>query len=360
MNSRERLRRCFYNEEIDRPGIYVRTGYPRNDPTYDRLKEYINTRTDLKIEYFFTWDHSDDLLEYKVEPRDEDFEKHTVTFHTPTGDIQSVSLQGLRGKSGMRTEQFLKNREDAEKWLSLPVPAPGLDLTGYFQADKDMGDRGIVMARIRGNPAGHVAGLFGSELFALMSLTDRDLIHELCQRQLDITLGRVKYLIEQGAGPYFTMLGEEMIVPPLHGPDDFYDFNVRYDKPIIELVHEAGGRMHIHSHGPIKKVFQGFIDMGADVLHPFEPPPMGDITAAEAKEMARDKLCLEGNIQIATMYESTADAIRAEIEALIADAFDDNKGLIVCPSASPYMHGLGEDCYENFKAMVDAVLAYNG
>ncbi len=360
MNSRERLHRCFFNEEIDRPGVYVRTGYPKNDPTYDRLKEYINANTDLKIEYFFPWDHSDDLLEYKVEPHDEDFEKHTVTFHTPKGDIQSVRQIGLRGKSGLEIEHFLKNRQDAERWLSMPVPESGSDLTGYFQADRDMGDRGIIQARIRSNPAGHVASMFGSELFALMSFTDRELIHELCQRQLDITLGRVKYLIAHGVGPYFTMLGEEFIVPPLHGPDDFDDFNVRYDKQIIDLIHEAGGRVHIHSHGPVKKVFQGFIDMGADVLHPIEPPPMGDITAAEAKEMARDKLCLEGNIQIATMYESTPDAIRAEIEQLIADAFDDSKGLIVCPSASPYMHGQGEDCYDNFRAMVDTVLAYQG
>ena len=96
--------------------------------------------------------------------------------------------------------------------------------------------------------------------------------------------------------------------------------------------------------------------MGADVLHPFEAPPMGDITAAEAKAQARGKLCLEGNIQIAAMYEHRPEAIRAETKALIRDAFDDRRGLIVCPTASPYIRGAGGQCLEQFKAMIDTVV----
>ncbi len=102
------------------------------------------------------------------------------------------------------------------------------------------------------------------------------------------------------------MLGQEYSVPPLHGPKDFSDFNTRYDKPIIDLIHDAGGRVHVHSHGSIKSMFQGFVDMGADVLHPFEPLPLRDIIACEAKTFARDKMCLEGNIPIHRMYEGTA------------------------------------------------------
>jgi len=41
--------------------------------------------------------------------------------------------------------------------------------------------------------------------------------------------------------------------------------------------------VHVHCHGSIRKVFHGFVDMGADVLHPFELPPMGDITAAQGR-----------------------------------------------------------------------------
>jgi hypothetical protein len=76
------------------------------------------------------------------------------------------------------------------------------------------------------------------------------------------------------------MDGQERVAPPLHGPLDFHDFNARYDKPIIDLIHEIGGRMHVHCHGSIKRVLNYFVDMQVDVLHPFEAPPMGDITPA--------------------------------------------------------------------------------
>lgn len=208
-----------------------------------------------------------------------------------------------------------------------------------------MGEAGIADVSLGANPAGFTAKLFGSEAFALMSVTDRDILHALCERQLQIMMERLKHLLVCNVGPFFSMASEEFIAPPLHGPEDFDDFNVRYDQPLIDLIHEAGGRMHIHCHGSIKWVFQGFVDMGADVLHPFEAPPMGDITPAEAKKLARDRLCLEGNIQIHRMYEATPEEMCEEVEELIRVAFDDSKGLIVCPSASPYVHGQGEVCF---------------
>jgi uroporphyrinogen-III decarboxylase len=85
---------------------------------------------------------------------------------------------------------------------------------------------------------------------------------------------------------------------------------------------------------------------------------MGDVTPAEAKAMARDKLCLEGNIQIHRMYEASPEEIAAETAALIETVFDDRKGLIVSPTASPYILGMGEICFPQYKAMVDTVLGW--
>jgi uroporphyrinogen-III decarboxylase len=232
------------------------------------------------------------------------------------------------------------------------------DVSSFFGADRAMGDRGIVDVGLGLNPAGWVAELCGSETFAMMTVSDRDIIHALCEREMNVILNTLRFLLSHKVGPYFSMCGEEFVVPPLHGPKDFYDFNVKYDKPIIDLIHQADGRMHIHSHGSIKKVMQGFVDMGADVLHPFEPPPMGDITPAEAKAMVRGRLCLEGNIQIADMYEKSSDDIREQTKVLIETCFADHRGLIVSPTASPYIRGAGEKCFPQYKAMIDEVIAW--
>jgi len=359
MTRRERLRRCYFHEQLDRPGVYCRTGFPENDPTYDTLKACLSAHTELKGHWSSQSVESATPTELLKEPYSEDFERHIFIIHTPAGDLRASWLVSLRGQPGLQNSYFLKTAEDARKYLSLPMPELSGDVSAFFKADQEMGDCGIVEVHIGFNPAGMVAELFGSEGFAAMSVTDREALHQLCERQMNMTLRRLNHVLSRGAGPYFTMAGEEYLVPPLHGPRDFYDFNVRYDKPIIDLIHDAGGRVHIHCHGSIKKVIQGFVDMGTDVLHPFEPPPLGDITPAEAKAVARGKICLEGNIQIADMYERTPEQMREQTVELIEATFDDSSGLIVCPSASPYIRGWGERCFPQFKAMIDTVLKWS-
>jgi hypothetical protein len=360
MTRRERLTRSYFNQEVDRPAVYSRTGFPTDDRSYDRLKAYLETHSELKTRWSGRQFESSYPVERLIRPHSEDFELRIEILHTPAGDLQRSSLVSLKGQPGMQRTFLIRCGDDARAYLSLGFPDLGGDTSSFSAADANVGEKGIVDIDLGLNPGGSVVELCGSENFAVMSITDRDVLHSLCERQMALMLRRVKFLLEAGIGPFFSMLGEEYIVPPLHGPQDFDDFNVRYDKPIIDLIHNGGGRVHIHSHGSVKRVFEQFVTMGVDVLHPFEPPPQGNILAREAKAFARDKMCLEGNIQIHRMYEDTPQEIREETEQLISDAFDDGKGLIVCPTASPYIRGAGEVCFPQYKAMIDTVLAFNG
>ena len=356
MTSRERLHRCYFHLEADGPAVYSRAGFPRDDSSYDRLKALLQEKSDLKGGWSGRAFESGYATETSVECAGPDYTRRITTLHTPAGDLLSTFLASRHGQPGLAETYLLKDRRDAETYLSLPRRTIEGDTSGFRDVVGSLGDRGIVEVGLRVNPAGHVAGLFGSEVFALMTVTDRDVVHALCQREMEHILRAVTFLLEQDVGPYFSMLGEEYLVPPLHGPRDFDEFNVRYDKPIIDRIHQAGGRIHIHCHGAMSRVLEGFLAMGVDVLHPLEPPPLGDITAADARRMAGDRLCIEGNIQIADMYELTADEIRAQTEVLIEDAYDGAAGLIVCPSASPYIRDAGEQCFPQYAAMVDAVL----
>ena len=359
LTPRERLHRCYFHQDLDRPGVYSRVGFPKDDPTYDGLRALFAAHTEQKFSWR-GWRLSTPPAERGVEPYSEDFERHITVVSTPKGKLQSSRLMSLKGLPGLHETFLVSCREDAEAYLSLPMPEISFATESFGEADRLGGDRGIVDVVLGMNPAGTVAEICGSEAFAIMSITDRDVLHALCRRQMDVMLAVAKGLTLRGVGPYFCMAGEEYLVPPLHGERDFFDFNVRYDKPICDVIHEADGRIHIHSHGSIRRVIKGFVAMGADVLHPFEAPPLGDISVREAKEAVRGRICLEGNIQIGDMYDLGPDAIRAQTEALIRDAFDDGRGLIVCPTASPFIRGRGEDCLPQYQAMVDTVLAWNG
>lgn len=359
MTSRERLRRCYFHEELDRPAVYSRAGFPVDDPTYDRLKAYLRAHTELKRGWYGRAFESPPPERQYVEPVNEDFDRQITVLTTPRGELRSTRLVSRHGQPGLHETFFIKTRGDAEAYLSLPLPQVAGDVASFAAADREIGVCGIVDVGLGHNPAGFVAELCGSETFALLTVTDRDIIHQLCARQLQVILNSLRFLLANRIGPFFSMAGEEYLVPPLHGPVDFDDFNVTYDKPIIDLIHEAGGRIHVHCHGSIHKVLPAFVAMGVDVLHPFEAPPMGDVTPQQAKALARGRLCLEGNIQIAGMYEKTPEQIRAETAALIAAAFDDRRGLIVSPTASPYIRGAGAVCFPQYQAMIDTVLAWH-
>ena len=358
MNSRERLRRCFFHQEMDRPGVWVWTLYPPGDASYDVLKAYIRRRADVMVAFHGTAFETPPPTTVRQEPYSAEFRRETTTLHTPAGDLESSRLVGLQGQPGMDLTHFIQGPQDARKYLSLPMPQFGGDVSAFFQRDRQIGDRGLAEARLGSTAAGWVGSLCGSETFALLSLTDRDILHELCRRHRNVLMDRVKFLLGKGVGPIFSVTGPELVCPPLHGPKDFWDFAVKYDRPVFDLLHEAGGRVQVHCHGSIRKVLDGFLEMGADVLHPFEAPPMGDITPAECKRAVRGRIGLEGNIQIAAMYEHTPEQIREETQALIRDAFDDRRGLIVCPSASPYIVGAGLAAFPNFQAMIDTVVQW--
>lgn len=356
MNRRERLERAFFHREMDRPAVFSRTGFPSNDPTYDGLKAYLATMTEQKVGWGIGAFESPLPVDTHREALDAAYDRVTVILHTPAGDVRRTQRVSRQGLPGMHETYYLKTRQDAERYLSLPPTRlcgdPGASFADTVAA---IGDRGIVDVSLGFCCAGHVAELFGSEQFAMMTVTDRDILHALAEHYQQTLLARLQFCLDHHIGPFFSMAGEEYLVPPLHGREDFLDFVVRYDQPIIQRIHDAGGRLHIHCHGPLKEVLSDFVAMGVDVLHPIESPPLGNLTAAVAKEMIRGQVTMEGNIQIARLYDAGPADIAAETARLMRDAFDDRRGLIVSPTASPWIRGAGEQCFPQYRAMIDTV-----
>lgn len=361
LTSRERLDRCFRHKEIDRPGLFIRGvdgKNPLND-SYRKLLEMVLKACDLKnIIYLMQYKDSSDIA-FKKEAFTEDFERHIITLHTPAGELHKSYLVGLKGNPGYIEKHFIETLEDAETYMSMPEQRMFFNTEDFFEEDRRLGDRGVTVIELGLNPAGSVVDLLGSENFAIWSIENREMLHSLMERERNILANRIKVLVKEKAGPYFAMLGEEYITPPLHGAKDFYEFNVKYDKPLIDLIHDSGSYIHIHSHGPLKNVLHHFKEMGVDVLHPIEAPPMGDVPIKEAKEILKGRVCIEGNIQIGDIYERNPAEISNMVNEIIKEAFYDHEGLIVCPTASPFAPEMSERVFRNYSSLISAVLNYN-
>ena len=358
MTSRERLGAAYRCQPTDRVPIFVRgvTDTRPPDPSYAPLRERVCRSCDLK----WGWSSSQLLpappTTRRVEPYDDDFDLVITVMPTPRGELVHQHLAGRHGQPGMTRKHWLTNRDDALKYLSLPLPEPSGDAAGFFELQARAGDRGIVEAAAGDmNPGGAVAELFGSEQFAILSIEDRGLLLELMEHETQKHLKGIDRLLALGVGPYFAISGQEYVAPPLHGPRDFWDFNVAFDKRILGRIRDAGGLVHVHCHGRLKGVLEGFVEMGVNALHPVEAPPMGDVTAAEAKAVLRGKVCIEGNIQVGDLFSATPDEIERQVLALIRDA-GEGGGLIVAPTASPYQPVCPPRTLANYERMIRTVL----
>jgi len=87
------------------------------------------------------------------------------------------------------------------------------------------------------------------------------------------------------------------------------------------------------------------------VLHPLEPPLMGDVDLADAKRRVGGELCLEGNIQIGELYAAPTDQVVTLVEDAIA-AGKPGGGFILCPTASPHTPTLSHLTVNNYLAMI--------
>ena len=113
LTRRERLQRCYFNQEVDRPAVFCRTLFPQDDPTYDRLRAYLQTHTELKLCWPTIQFESEYPIDCSSEPYSEDFERRIEILHTPKGDLRRSFLVGLKGQPGLHETFFINSVEDA-------------------------------------------------------------------------------------------------------------------------------------------------------------------------------------------------------------------------------------------------------
>lgn len=363
MTPRERLLTAYRGGKPDRVPVFVRGVYPYNKRFCERMHPSFKPLIDLVREKcdqvaFVGYDRGLMLTApsaYSVTSRVVS-ETDTQTVHehlieTPKGPITQQVTQA-KGQPSLTTKYWVKTDEDLERVLSIPYVSPEPDVSEWRDQDSILGDKGVAFPEIS-DAVSIVVNLFGSEEFAIRSITRRDELIEIIGLMNERVLDYYGKLMDAGIGPVIASNGQEYITPPLHGPQDFHDFVVPFDKELVRLVHDKGRIMRIHCHGPVLRALDGFLEIGVDALHPVEAPPMGDCTAADFRAKVGNRMCMKGNIQIGDLFSSTAEDIREQVRNLIADCGTDG-ALIVAPTASPYLRELTPQALANYTAMVDS------
>jgi uroporphyrinogen-III decarboxylase len=278
------------------------------------------------------------------------------TLHTPAGELTARFKSSNRGLPGLEIEHFVKSLDDLECIASIPYEPVQVDPAGFFESDGSLGDDGVVMCSVA-NPLYTFAMLMGSELLAIWSIEERDMIVEWIYTLTERTCDILGQQLAAGIGPAYCMLGEEYITPPLHSAKDFREFCVEPEKEISRRIHDAGCILHTHCHGPLDAILEDFVELGSDVLHPVEAPPLGNVTIEDAKRRIGGQICIEGNIQIGDIYSAPTQHIVDEVKRNI-DAAAPGGGYVLAPTASPHTQVLTDQTVKNYVAMVETAAEY--
>jgi hypothetical protein len=289
-----------------------------------------------------------------------DYAERVTTYTTPRGDLTEVDYASREGRPGYRQQYLLRTESDVEKLLSIPYVPPQPDCSGFFDLDRQLGERGALIVSLPADPMYFVNNLIGSETFAIWSIEKRPLIEGLIDEFRRRISDWVGWVISQGVGPFFGYVGPELCIPPLQSPTDFERWVVEVDREINDLIRRSGGHVLVHCHGRMGPVLEGFVRMHASALHPIEPPPMGDVTMAEAKQRVGRHLTIVGNIQEHDLQTMPTSQFRALVEQTVRTGMQGGR-FILSPTATPFGWPTMSDLERaNWIAMLDVALAVGG
>ncbi len=360
LSSRERLRRVFGCQPTDRMPIRlwgVDPMFPYGSPTWEPLYEMTER---YQLDIIRSWapaaEERDQPVVHSTSERRESGRPHLweieTVLQTPAGPLTQIHCQPKDGGPGYVTKHYLDTVEDARRWLSIPQPAPQFRVDSYFDLEKKSGDRALLMVGLA-EPMYSVQAMMGSETFGYWLMDERPLLHELVDRAYAGIEATAKRFLAHGVGDTYGWVGPELCIPPLASVRDFREFVFEYDRRIIDLVHDAGKTVWIHCHGDMSPVLEEFVAMGVDCLNPIEPPPIGKITLAQAKQRVAGRMCLEGGIEDGDFHLKQPDEMARITEDVVAQG-KPGGGFILCPSSSPNTSpSLNDLQIANYRAFVE-------
>lgn len=278
-------------------------------------------------------------------------QRHIV--HTPKGDLTTTDKYQPRIATSWYTEPLVKTVDDARALLSVPYEFSAPDLTPAQEFIKRVGERALTEIGVS-TPLVSVSRLMQFDHFLLWCVTERELVHQLITTMQERVRLGLEYVLKAGLGPCFWFGGSEQATPPMMGLKMYDEFVVRYDAPLFDLVHQYGGLVHVHCHGKVRGILDRLLDMGADMLDPVEPPPDGDVTMQEARQLTEGRITLMGNIEVRELEFASVSRIRELVRTAISGAGD---RMILYPSATP-ISKLTPRYRDNAIAYIEAGLEY--
>jgi len=234
---------------------------------------------------------------------------------TPEGTLNYIEELKKDFSTTWVRKPLLESKTDVKKILAVPYHFHKPDVNDFIKIREELGQEGVICCFVS-TPLVCVSHMFSFERFLMWCVSEKTLIQELVETVYERIYRQLEYLLQNGVGPLIEFGGSEQATPPMMSPQLYDNLVVKYDRKLMDLVHQHGCMVRVHCHGRIRTILKKLLEMGVDMLNPVESPPSGDIELHQAKEIVKGKMTLEGNIQFSDLEFGS----REKIDHLVRDA----------------------------------------
>jgi hypothetical protein len=321
MNARERINAVIHHQKPDKvPFVPLDEYVPRGDLTRELRNRGMGiwTRTPL------WWSERPNVtIETK---RDKD--KVTTIAHTPVGSVTSrsrthLSREATTGRA-LGREGWIKSIEDYDPVLFMIEDEVFYqDYAVYDWLTRELGGDGVVRGQRFVAPYWQAYRYFGpsspvgAENFIYHQIDHPDHFSELVkalerrnERLFPIVANSPVELLEIGS------------INAVYGPKQYKQYFIPFYEKYVPLFREKGKILYPHAHSSHLKSYVDLIpQMDVDMLDAFTPPPVGDLSLAEARNLWADQMIIAVNFP-ETIFWGGPEATRKYTRKLLEENMD--------------------------------------
>lgn len=363
MTSSERLERCLRGWPADRVPVWLlynpvyasNPWYPNyfESPSYAPVVERVMRETDFLERIWFGpgifFSDPSGLSKTTRTWREHGYRLHETTLETPAGRLVSYLRRDAGGKVGKKA--LLSDISDFDRVLSIPYQPFHPDLSRFFEIQRRLGDRGLMMVNLC-DPLSQIYFHSEAEDFLVWTSTEREKFIQFLDILYDRLNDHLAYLLQNGAGPVFFLVGSEFACPPSVSPRTFRELYLKYAARVVEQIHRYNGLVLMHHHGAALRILDDIVALGPDAIQPLESPPVGDTPLETAKRVVGSRVTLTGNLQYETLCTAPLNVLETDVRA-IYQAWKPGGRFIFAPSAGPYQEALSETAVHNHLRLLD-------
>jgi uroporphyrinogen-III decarboxylase len=362
LTSAERLERCLRGEPTDRVPVWMlyNAVYQTNPwypnylmiPSYAPVVQKIFEMTDIFQRHWFGPGifYSDPEVTLKTTNvwRDQGYRMYETQLETPQGILVSYSHRTADGR--FEEKPLISDISDLEKILSIPYKPFCPDLSEFRSIRADLGSRGLMMVNLC-DPFSLLYFHCKTRDLLLWAATEAEHISRFLDEIHNRLMVHLNYLLDEGIGPVFFIVGSEFACPPMLSPRAFSTLVAKYQKSIIECIHKYSAYAIIHHHGAAQRILHQLLELEPDGIHPLEAPPVGDTPLNLGKSVLGEKVSLVGNIQYDTVINGRPEQLKHDLQELF-NAWKPGGRFILAPSPGPYLETLSPQVVNNHLSLI--------